>query len=102
MTISDCFKPLYDRLAVRNTHNTNPTPTSEVKGEEKSVKIQIVEKSITPLTPKTPSFNEYWKERYEERAAILEFEGEMSRQEAEKQAVKMIEEEYHVQQITYH
>ena len=47
----------------------------------------------TPATPKTPVQRydvEYWQDLYEERAAIMEFEGELPRLEAERLANEWI------------
>jgi len=41
---------------------------------------------------------EYWKEAYEERAAIMEYDGGMNRGEAEKKAERLIREEYGCEQ----
>ncbi|BBE09962.1 Uncharacterized protein MCB1EB_1801 [Mycoavidus cysteinexigens] len=47
---------------------------------------------IVPDVPTQKSMNEIDREAFEERAAIMEFDGELSRAEAERLAIKSLEE----------
>jgi len=57
---------------------------------------QLLRKRVTPVTPVTPQNNNGWDENdwqmaFEERAAILEYDGGHSRQDAERLAREEIE-----------
>ena len=70
---------------------------------EKSPRSDKLE--LTVLRPETdlPSdlsdWPEEWHESYEERAAIMEYDGELDRLEAEERAEEIVREAYRRQQI---
>jgi len=56
---------------------------------EKTLQSQCIVEAATPATPETPPNghgDEYWREIFEERAAIMEFDGGMQPAEAERMA----------------
>jgi len=95
MPIHDCFTGLRDRLGNKagllsshaaHTTNTSAFVSVSSTAAEKTHKAQRGIPAATPVTPETPSSGddiEYWREAYEERAAIYEFDGRHSRSEAE-------------------
>ncbi len=58
--------------------------------------INDEQKSLTAaeLPININDWSKYWREAYEERATIMEYDGGLSRVEAEKQAEKRIREKY--------
>ncbi len=62
----------------------------------------IIDKQISLQVAELPvdinDWSEYWREAYEERVAIMENDGDMSRKQAEKEAEKLIREEYRHEQ----
>jgi len=51
--------------------------------------------AVTPVTPVTPLNDyddEYWQEMYKERAAIMEYDGGLLRDEAEQLAKQLVDE----------
>ena len=53
---------------------------------------------VAELSADINDWSEYWREAYEERAAIMENNGGMSHEEAEKEAEKLIREEFRREQ----
>ena len=87
MLIADCFASIRAKCINTGTHRTGnsvalPMPV-------KSEQSQPVTFPATPATPETPCNGHdaaYWQEIYEERAAIMEFDGGLARAEAERLA----------------
>ena len=123
MSIHECFSGLRDRLGVRggpgmglplpqagHTGNTPAPPGVPAAAEEKHHELQGDKKEETPATPGTPPYvyaDDDWQELYEERAAIMEFDGGLSRPDAERAAHEFIqqqmrEEDDHVPNPTMH
>jgi predicted MarR family transcription regulator len=74
-------------LAMLEKRNVTPVTTSASAGVTSKPK-QI--KDCTLVTSVTADFTEAEIEQYEERAAIMEFDGGLSREEAEKLAAQEI------------
>jgi hypothetical protein len=123
MSIHECFAGLRDRLGVRGVpvmvlslplvgHTGNTTISSGVPALEKvkSHTLQCDKNVETPATPGTPPYvrtKEDWRDMYEERAAIMEFDGGLSRADAEHAANEFIQQQMkedacHVQDPTMH
>ena len=96
MAIHKYFSDLRNRLAVHTelpsipqvyTPNTNILPGVTISDEHKNLAKQYDSQMETPATPVTPNNgydDEYWQELYEERAGIIEYDGGLSRAEAER------------------
>lgn len=102
MSIAECFASIRAKAGVtgvagvpRNTatphapvgvFSCEPEKTKESQGYIASVTL------ATPVTPSNDYDDEYWQEMYEERAAIMEFDGGLSRDEAEQLAKRLVDE----------
>lgn len=86
MRVSDCFAALRSPAL----HYTYAHATSAVSVIEKTKEKQSTKVIKTPCTPNTLEYETYWRDAYEERAAILEYSAGLPRTEAEDTARKMI------------
>ena len=86
MKIADNFVSI--RAKYTGTHGTGGGVALLVAEKEKQA--QPVTIPSTPATPGTPP-DEYWQEMYEERAAIMEFDGGVARAEAERLAKEQVD-----------
>ncbi len=87
---------IFTQSAERNTscntaarHEAEGVLTGVSTGHQANCRIPPYETPATPETP-DPFHDEYWHDFYEERAAIMEFEGELPRLEAERLANEWI------------
>lgn len=102
MPIADCFTSIRAKAGVTGvagvTRNTDtPHASSYVFPPvlEKTKQSQGNLDAVTPATPVTPHNDyddEYWQEMYEERAAIMEYDGGLPRDEAERLAKELVDE----------
>jgi len=123
MPIHEHFAGLRDRLGVHgmpmeamgcrrtvHTANTGAPLGVAMPENEKSSETQDDAGHETPATPETPYHAHDahdWREMYEERAAIMEFDGGLPRLEAERLAYEFIqqcmkEEDRHANNQTMH
>ena len=102
MSIADCFASIRAKAGVTGvagvTGNTaTPRAIERVlpTAPEKTKQSQSDIESVTPATPETPlndHDDEYWQEMYEERAAIIEYDGGLPRDEADRLAKQLVDE----------
>ena len=102
MPIADCFAAILAKAGVTGvagvTRNTDthaaPAPVLPLASQNAKQSQDNID-AVTPATPVTPHNNyddEYWQEMYEERAAIMEYDGGLSRDEAERLAKQLVDE----------
>jgi hypothetical protein len=102
MTIADCFASIRAKAGVTGvagvTRNTDThaalAPVLPIVSENTKQSQGNVE-AVTPATPVTPPNDhddEYWEEMFEERAAIMEYDGGLPRSEAEQLAKQLVDE----------
>lgn len=94
--IADCFASICAKVGVtgvagvtKNTVILNAVAGVLPFALEKTKQSQSIIALATPVTPETPLGGhnaEYWQEMFEERAAIMEFDGGVPRAEAERMA----------------
>lgn len=102
MPIADCFASIRAKAGVTGvvgvTGNTDTPHTSSCvfpPALEKTKQSQGNLDVVTPATPVTPHNDyddEYWQEMFEERAAIMEYDGGLPREEAEQLAKELVDE----------
>ena len=102
MPIADCFASIRAKAGVTGVAgvtsytDTHATPAPVLPLAPKNAKqSQGNVDTVTPATPVTPHNDyddEYWQEMYEERAAIMEYDGGLSRDEAERLAKQLVDE----------
>ncbi len=102
MSIADCFAFIRAKAGVtgvagvpRNTATPRAIERVLPTAPEKTKQSQSDIDSVTPATPVTPPNDhddEYWQEMYEERAAIMEYDGGLLREEAEQLAKQLVDE----------
>ncbi len=102
MPIADCFASIRAKAGVTGvagvTRNTDthaaPAPVLPMASEntkQSQDNIGVVTPA-TPVTPHNDYDDEYWQEMYEERAAIMEYDGGLLRDEAERLAKQQVDE----------
>ena len=102
MSIADCFASIRAKAGVtgvagvpRNTvtprASTGVFPAVPEKAKQSQSDIALVTPA-TPVTPPNDHDDEYWQEMYEERAAIIEYDGGLPRDEAEQLAKQHVDE----------
>lgn len=102
MPIADCFASIRAKVGVTGvagvTSYTDTPHTSSCvfpPALEKTKQSQGNLDVVTPVTPVTPHNDyddEYWREMFEERAAIMEYDGGLLRDEAERLAKQLVAE----------
>lgn len=102
MPIADCFASIRAKAGVTgvagvtsytDTHVT-PAPVLPLASQNTKQSQGNVD-AVTPVIPVTPLNDyddEYWQEMYEERAAIMEYDGGLARDEAERLAKQLVDE----------
>lgn len=102
MPIADCFESIRAKAGVTGvagvtsytvTHSA-PAPVLPLALENTKQSQDNID-AVTPATPVTPHNDyddEYWQEMYEERAAIMEYNGGLPRSEAEQLAKQLVDE----------
>ena len=102
MPIADCFASIRAKAGVTGVAGvTRNTATHIAHAPVLPLQSENTEQSqgsldvITPATPVTPHNDyddEYWQEMFEERAAIMEYDGGLPRSEAERLAKQLVDE----------
>jgi hypothetical protein len=102
MPIADCFTSIRAKAGVtgvagvtRNTDTHAALAPVLLMVSENTKQSQGNVDAVTPATPVTPLNDyddEYWQEMYEERAAIMEYDGGLPRDEAERLAKQLVDE----------
>jgi hypothetical protein len=99
MPIAECFASIRAKAGVTGvsgvtSYTSTPCIAENVlpAAPRKVEHFQSHDVSVTPETPATPDNDDaYWQEMYEERAAIMEYDGGLSRDEAEQQAKQLVD-----------
>jgi|JI6StandDraft_1071083.scaffolds.fasta_scaffold20767_5 hypothetical protein len=102
MPIADCFASIRAKVGVTGvagvtgntaTHTTLAPvlPLAPKNAKQSQDNIDAVTPA-TPVTPHNDYDDEYWQEMFEERAAIMEYDGGLPRSEAERLAKQLVDE----------
>jgi hypothetical protein len=102
MSIAECFASIRAKAGVtgvagvpRNTARPHapvvvfPCDPGKTKQSQGNIAAGT---PATPVTPPNDYDDEYWQEMYEERAAIMEFDSGLPRDEAEQLAKQLVDE----------
>ena len=100
MPIADCFATIRDKAGVTGvsgvtSYTATPRAAAHVLpiASQKMVQSQCAVAAVTLETPVTPDYDDaYWRDMFEERAAIIEYDGGLSRADAEQHAQMLIDE----------
>lgn len=100
MPIADCFATIRVKAGVMGvsgvtSYTATPRATARVlpAASMKMLQSQTTATAVTPETPVTPNYDDIdWRDMFEERAAIMEYDGGFPRAEAEQQAQMLIDE----------